>query len=98
MVKYSTTAAPKRSPSSMVTIAIASINTRPFTELAIRSAVRRAGYPAKVVVGDGGSTDGTLEMLDRLSSRLIDEVEIEPNGRSHGEWLDHWVATVDDDL
>lgn len=81
----------------MVTIAIASINTRPFTELAIRSAARRAGCEATLIVGDGGSTDGTLDMLDHLHPKLVDRVEVEPGGRTHGGWLDHWVQTVDDE-
>src|SRR3954466_15272643 len=82
----------------MVTVAIASVNTRRFTELAIRSAVARAGCDVKVVVGDCGSSDGTLAMLDRLGSRFVREVETAPSGRYHGQWLDHWVTTLDDDL
>jgi glycosyltransferase involved in cell wall biosynthesis len=82
----------------MVTVAIASIDTRIFTELAIRTAVLRAGCAVRVIVGDSGSTDGTLAMLDRLRARYVDDVEVAPSGRKHGEWLDHWVATVDDDL
>src|SRR3954471_18738938 len=82
----------------MVTVAIASINTNHFTELAIRTAVRRAGRDVSVIVGDGGSTDGTLKMLNRLSPRLVDKVELQPDGKSHAEWLDHWVATVEEEF
>jgi glycosyltransferase involved in cell wall biosynthesis len=78
-----------------VTIAIASLNTRRFTELAVRTAVVRAGCTVRVVIGDSGSTDGTLAMLERLGSRYLDRVERAPSGRTHGEWLDHWIATLD---
>ena len=78
-----------------VTIAIASFNTRVFTELAIRTAVGRAGCPVRVVVGDSGSTDGTLAMAERLRPRLVDVVDVAPGGRVHADWLDHWLATAD---
>ena len=82
----------------MVTIAIASLNTRVFTELAIRTALCRSGIEARVLVGDSQSTDGTLEMLARLGPRYVSRLEIPPAPRTHGEWLDHWIETLDDDL
>ena len=82
-------------PHGPVTIAIASINTRRFTELAIRTAARYAGCDTRIVVGDSGSSDGTLPMLDRLRPRLVQHVEVAPSGRMHAEWLDHWTNTLD---
>lgn len=77
-----------------MTVAIASINTRPFTELAIRTAVRRAGRDVRVVVGDAGSTDGTLEMLKRLGPEYVTDIEVEPAGRKHAEWMDGWLRSI----
>lgn len=81
-----------------VTVAIASLNTRVYTELAIRTAVQRAGCPVRVVVGDSGSTDGTPRMLRRLGDRFVAELEVAPGGRTHAEWLDHWLATTTTEL
>lgn len=41
---------------------------------------------------DCGSTDDSLPRLMRLfHDGLIDEVIVEPRGRSHGAWLDFWT-------
>lgn len=80
-----------------VTICIASWNTVAATELAVRSAMRLAGAPCEIIVGDGGSTDGTRVMLHRLRREYGDMLQLDfvEGGRTHGEWLDHWTAHKD---
>jgi hypothetical protein len=43
-----------------VRVHVATINTAAVTELCIRTMRHTAGYPFDLVVGDGGSTDGSL--------------------------------------
>jgi Glycosyl transferase family 2 len=85
-----------RSTEADVTLAIASLNTQWATELCLRSLrACDAGAPFRVVVGDCGSTDGSLPMLTRsLKSGIIDELEVAPRGRFHQQWADHWVTTT----
>ena len=56
----------------------ASINTAAVTELCIRTMREFAGYPFELVVGDCGSTDGSLEMLQRFEQRGL----AAPRGRA----------------
>ena len=44
-------------------------------------------------MGDGGSTDGSVEMLRGLADRGWLELQSVAGGRKHAEWLDHWVET-----
>jgi hypothetical protein len=76
-----------------VTVHVASINTARVTELCVRTMHRTAGLPFHLVVGDGGSTDGSLEMLRTFADDGWLELEVAPGGRRHAEWLDHWYAT-----
>jgi glycosyltransferase involved in cell wall biosynthesis len=77
------------------TICIASINTARCTELCLRSLhARDAKHSYRVVVGDCGSTDGTLPMLVRMAQcGLVDDIELAPCGRRHAAWIDHWLET-----
>jgi hypothetical protein len=73
-----------------ITIGIASINTRRATEVAIRSIARTTGGNVSIWVGDCGSTDGSVAMLERACRRgLISRLDIRP-GSSHGAWIDFW--------
>lgn len=76
-----------------VRVHVASIDTAPVTELCIRTMRRLAGAPFELVVGDCGSTDGSLEMLERFAAAGWLELEVAPNGRRHAEWLDQWFAS-----
>ena len=76
-----------------VRVHVATINTAAAVELAIRSMRRYAAYPFELVVGDSGSTDGSLTMLRRLERAGWLSLEVAPEGRTHAEWLDHWFAT-----
>jgi glycosyltransferase involved in cell wall biosynthesis len=80
-------------PSTDVRVYFASINTAAVTELCVRTMRHFAGYPFDLVVGDCGSTDGSLDMLERFRRRDWLQLEIAPDGRRHPEWLDGWFAT-----
>ncbi|MFM7271125.1 MAG: glycosyltransferase family 2 protein [Actinomycetes bacterium] len=75
-----------------VTVHVASLNTRAVTELCIRSMREHAGMSFRLVVGDCGSTDGSLEMLRAMEADGWLELEVAPDGRPHADWLDRWVA------
>lgn len=74
-----------------VVVHVASINTKPATELCIRTMRHYAGHPFELVVGDCGSTDGSLEMLRDYEDRGWLTLEVAPDGRMHAEWLDRWL-------
>ena len=57
-------------PAPLVTVAVPSYNQGEFLEDALKS-VFDAGVAVEVYVADGGSTDGTLEVLKRWEHRLI---------------------------
>src|SRR4051794_38476315 len=78
---------------SGVGVYVASVDTRAATELCVRTIHRFAGMPVNLVVGDGGSTDGSLEMLRRFEREGLLTLEVEPDGRRHAAWLAHWVDT-----
>ncbi len=77
-----------------IRVHVASINTCSVTELCVRSMRKYAGIPFELVVGDGGSTDRSLEMLRGFEKRgwldLVIDVTEPP--RMHGQWLDRWLA------
>lgn len=73
---------------------IASYNTRNATEVAIRRVLAQRDVTVQVHVGDSGSTDGSLVMLQRFADRGLIDLQIAPQGRSHGEWLDDWTARL----
>lgn len=74
-----------------VVVHVASINTRFATELCVRTMRQFAGRPFRLVVGDCGSTDGSLDMLRQFQQRGWLDLEVAPNGRMHAEWLDEWL-------
>ena len=76
-----------------VQVHFASINTADVTELCIRTMRHFAGYPFSLVVGDCGSTDGSIPMLQAFATRGWLELEIAPDGRRHPDWLDQWLAS-----
>ena len=82
------------SPVGPVSIYIASINTARSIELCISSL--RAHTPRdayRVHVCDCGSEDGSLpKLMKMLHAGVINELTVEPQGRSHGDWLDWWMS------
>ncbi len=80
-------------PTADVRVCFASINTAAVTELCVRTMRQFAGHPFDLVVGDCGSTDGSLPMLEAFARRGWLELEVAPNGRRHPDWLDGWFAT-----
>lgn len=77
---------------------IASLNTRASTELTIRTALKLAGHSFRLTVGDGGSVDGSVEMLRSLEADGLLDLELAEQGKSHADWLDHWLSTCRSDF
>jgi hypothetical protein len=87
-----------------ISIVTPSFNQAPFLEAAIRSVLDQNYTPLEYVVMDGGSTDGSVEILERYSSRLTawtsepDEGQYEAVGkgiaRTKGEILG-WINSDD---
>jgi len=88
----------------LVSIVIPSLDQRPFVERTLESVVSQQGdFDLEVLVQDGGSTDGTLEILERHRDRLSLVVEADGGQadavnralrRSRGEILG-WVNSDD---
>ncbi len=74
---------------------LASLDTAAATELCIRSLRALAGIDVPVTVGDCGSTDGSLGMLERFAASGALTLEVAPAGRAHAAWLDQWFAACD---
>jgi hypothetical protein len=73
-----------------VCIYVASANTKPVTELCVRTIHRTAGHAFGLVVGDVGSGDGSVPMLRRLEAEGWLHLELSTTWRQHFEWLDTW--------
>ena len=56
------------------------------------------GGPFELVVGDAGSTDGSLAMLRDFEARGWLRLEVAAGGRKHAEWLDLWLGRLPDPL
>ncbi len=76
-----------------MTAYVANLNTAHATELCIRSMREYAGMDFDLVVGDCGSSDGSLAMLDRLSHKGWLKLQVAPRGRGHADWLADWVTS-----
>lgn len=61
--------------------------------MAIRRVLAQRDVDVQLHVGDSGSTDGSLVMLHRFADRGLLRLQVAPQGRSHGEWLDDWTAS-----
>lgn len=84
--------------SRSVAVFVASFNTREATELCIRSMRRYADYPFELTVGDSGSADGSLELLEEFEERGWLRLERSPGPRRHAQWLDGWLGSCRADL
>jgi Glycosyl transferase family 2 len=75
-----------------VRVYVPSLDTANATELCIRSMRHYADYPFEVTVGESGSTDTSLAMLEEFKRRGWLTLEVAA-GRMHHEWKDHWLRT-----
>ncbi len=76
-----------------VRVHVASFQAATATELTVRTMREFAGHPFDLVVGDSGSTDGSLQMLRRLESEGWLVLEVASGGRQHAQWLDSWLES-----
>lgn len=74
-----------------MTVHVASFNTRAPLKLCLLSMRLNAAYPFRLIVGDSGSTDGSLQMLEELETGDALKLQIH-RGRTHAQWLDAWRA------
>jgi|SRR5579872_1106516 len=93
-------------PAPAVTVFIANANNRYALQLTIESLLKHTTYPnLQVWVGDNHSTDGSVEYLESIRSRIRLKVIQPDRDRSHTEWLDwayrnietpYWVGMDND--
>lgn len=70
--EYATTLNEQESsaPATRISVIIPSYNSAPFLRQAVESALNQVPSPHEVLVQDGGSTDGTLEILRSFGERV----------------------------
>ena len=83
-------AAPQTPP--RVEVFIASLGTCAATELTIRSLRDYDRSDYEIVVGDGGSEDGSVEMLNALEDQGWLRLECRTDRWSHHDWIEHRIA------
>ena len=76
-----------------VEVFIASLDTALATELTIRSLRNQDRSEYDLVVGDGGSTDGSVEMLKRFEDRGWLRAEYRSDRWGHHDWIEHRITS-----
>jgi len=79
-----------------VTFIVCTYNCRENAKNCFTS-IKEQDYPGKVelIASDGGSTDGTVEMLESMGVKVLFNKEKYPEGRGRGKWLGYKNATGD---
>lgn len=82
-----------------VEVFVASLNTRAATELTLRSLLASDRSDFTILVGDGGSTDGSVLMLRELVDEFAGKIQLDlrPTGRQHHEWIEDRIAVSEAD-
>ena len=83
---------PRDNPS--VSVALATYNGAAYLPAQLESLAEQTLQPAELVVGDDGSADGTLEILDRFAGKSPFPVHVTRNERRLG-YGDNFLATAD---
>jgi glycosyltransferase involved in cell wall biosynthesis len=76
-----------------ISIALATYNGERFLQEQLDSLAAQTLRPCELVVGDDGSTDGTLEILERFAERVPFPVHIQRNPANLG-FADNFLATA----
>jgi succinoglycan biosynthesis protein ExoO len=99
-----TTMEPTLSTTPDVSVIIAAYNVAPYIERAIRSALTQDGVSVEVIVVDDGSTDNTVEVVERIAAPEVRTQRLSANGgpgaarnaaieAARGDW----IAVLDGD-
>ncbi len=67
-----------------VSVVTPCLNTAPYLEATIRSVVEQRGVAIEYFIQDGGSTDGSVEIVRRFASRVSGWVSAPDGGQSAG--------------
>jgi len=80
-----------------VEVFVASLDTCDATALTILSLRTHDDSGYEIVVGDGGSTDGSIEMLAQLRGRGWLRLEERSDRWRHHDWIEHRIARSEAD-
>lgn len=81
-----------------IDVHIASFNTAAATELTLRALRTQRGMRFSTFVGDGGSIDGSRDLLSQFAERGWIHADLREKPRSHSDWLDEWLDTSSADV
>lgn len=81
-----------QAPPPRVEVFVASLDTCAATELTIRSLRAHDRSDYEILVGDGGSTDGSVELLEGLAERGWLRLERRTDRWGHHQWIEHRIA------
>lgn len=95
---------PTRSTSPEVSVIIAAYNVAPYIERAVRSALAQADVSIEVIVVDDGSTDNTVEVVERIAAAEVRTLRLGANsgpGAARNAAIEaargDWIAVLDGD-
>lgn len=82
-------AAPARVSGPMISVIIRNLNSAPRLQAVLTSLVPAAaeGIVRQVIVLDGGSTDGSLEICDDAGADILDASLLEALDQARGGWI-----------
>ena len=77
----------------MVTILLATLNGEDYLKAQLESIAAQTYENWQLVVGDDGSTDGTISILEEFSKQYPEQVTIIKNDPPQGSAKDNFIST-----